>query len=204
MKKLISFLFALSILITFNSCKVKDGEPGPAGENSLYKQGSVSGTFYYKYSNGDTAIIPFNHEYYESMNYNTFLYDSINYNDYAIDFYRSQLKETDSYLYFNSQGFIDADNKFEIPTNNYIEFNLINKYKNVVYNWSLDAYSNQITITDFKMDPKTGNVTYNYTIDIPASDLNFRNKVDDVTPLIIKGSVNVVLDEDEYSGCLNC
>jgi hypothetical protein len=183
---------------------VKDGEPGPAGDNSLLKQGNVSGTMYYKYMNGDTAIVPFNHEYYESINYNTFAYDSITNNEFEIDFYRGQLKEANSYLYFNLQGYLDANNFFQIPIYNYANFELINKYKNKVYNWNFDIYSQHITITDFKMDVKTGVASYNYTIDIPPSDIYFNDKADDVTHFIIKGSVNVTLDENEYTGCLTC
>jgi hypothetical protein len=194
MKKILLLIFVLSSL--FLSCKTKEGEPGPAGDNALNKDGSISGTIYYNYANGDTAIVPFNYEYYESeLDFYAEL-DTL-YDTYKIRFKRRELKEINSYTFIELYGALDANNKpldADFNDISFQQFNLVKKINNKLFKFAFyNLYSSTGSITDFVFDEKTGKLFYNYTFDVSPSDISSNYAVDGVTTAKIVGNVNLTL-----------
>ena len=64
------YLLLIGSVISFTACRTKEGEPGPAGESNLNKQGSMSGTLTYFDHKGAQVVQNFDYNYYNKLNYN--------------------------------------------------------------------------------------------------------------------------------------
>ncbi|MBC7451818.1 MAG: hypothetical protein H7259_10050 [Cytophagales bacterium] len=194
---------ALGFLM-FNSCRTKDGAPGPSGDDGLYKQGSITGTLKTLSSNlKDSLIIPFEFNYYETLEENSYQDYKASY--FTTGFARRSLKEKDSYFIMtNSSPVI----KGGTPTSVTVDLNLVQLQQDGSYFIFKDqtcstscvepvnlgpftptAVTPTITYTNYSFDFTTGKLFYNYRIFYPGANNNLgRNTV-------VTGTVDVTLNK---------
>lgn len=153
------YLLLLALTFTAVSCKTKDGEPGPAGESTLIKQGSISGTITYTDANGIDVAVPFDYQYYESLVYNYFTYEEEGSGSYyEVDLLRRDLADANNYFYFNIEGTglngVEAN-----PEYTSIDFSLLK----VINNELNTFYDSEIEITNLSLDPTTGRLIFDFS-----------------------------------------
>ena len=209
MKKFIILLMSLSLL-TMYSCRVKEGEAGLPGESALNKNGSVTGTVYYKMPNGiDTAIVPFTFEYYPSAQDNEFYYDSTNTQTYSVDLFRREAKEENSYFSINIPfgADLDALKGPAEPSQMYIYFSITENINGKIFTFSnnsnyftttTDQTQSRYTISNFSLNTTTGRLQYDFEVFIKSNDIESKYQVDNVTDARVKGKVDVTLNRSGY------
>lgn len=154
------YLLLIASVISFTACRTKDGEPGPAGESSLMKQGSISGTIAYTDDNGNDATTSFNYQYYESLEDNQFSYEGGSLSYYNVNFQRRDLKDNNNYFNFECTG-NGSDDIENLPANNYVNFSLFTLINNELYEFR--ASYNSFAITNLSLDPTTGRLLFDYS-----------------------------------------
>jgi hypothetical protein len=201
MKKVFLFICITLGLIQFQSCKPKDGEPGPAGESSMFKLGSFSGTLHYKLANGDTAIVPYNFEYYDSEKNNAFLMDTLN-DSYYFNIYRKPAKDVENYFYmYLYNGGLDINNNPLAPTPTELSFNfaLNSKINNkFFYLRAYDYDAANSSFSNYSFNPTTGNLSYNYEIVISPNNFSSNGINDGITNAKLIGKFSSTLASDEF------
>jgi hypothetical protein len=155
------YLMVFVSMVSVTSCRTKDGEPGPAGESTLVKQGSISATITYTDDNGNDATVPFDYQFYETLYDSRFYYeDNQGEISYGVDVRRRDLRDEN-----NSFNFIVEKNIFanigDDPHFTRSEFSF-----NVVINNDLFEFYNYgygPDVTNFTLDPSTGRVTFDFS-----------------------------------------
>lgn len=180
------YLLVVAAVISFTACRTKEGEPGPAGESSLNQQGSISGTITYTDNNGTTATIPFNYQYFESLEDNRFYYDE---DDGAISYglqvERRTINDANNYYSFTLEGSGD-DGILNSRDQMYANFSFYTVINNQLYKFD----NNDISITNVSIDSTTGRVTFDF-----AGSVKYNNNQD----AAITGKVDVILNRSrEY------
>lgn len=180
------YLLLIAGVISFTSCRTKEGEPGPAGESSLNKQGSVTGTITYTDDNGNDATTSFNYGYFESLENNKYYWYDEDGEYYGIQFERRDLKDENNYFSFLIAG--DATNGVEDdPYTNYANFSLYKVINNELYEFDDD----DIEVTNVKLDHTTGRLTFDFAGSV-YSDGEYAT---------VTGKVDVILNRTrEYIG----
>jgi len=163
MRNSILVLLLMTVLVSFNSCRTKDGAPGPAGANgtngtngtnNLLNQGSVSGTLYYLDFKGDSVKLPFNYQYFSSSLDNQYAYyDTADYDasegymnlGYTFYFKRRDLNDSADVCSFsvninsgtgNPNGPVDANDNPISPTAFTAGFSIAENLNNNLFNFS--------------------------------------------------------------------
>lgn len=175
------YLLLLTLSISAVSCRTKEGEPGPAGETSLNKQGSISGTITYNDDNGNAATAPFNHQYYESLEDNRFYYVDSEGDYYELAFKRRDLKDANNYFHIEATG-DSEDGLEEDPYFSNIHFSFFTIINNELYHFR-DIYD--VEISNVSLDPATGRLTCDFS--------GYVNYDSDESASII-GKVDVILN----------
>jgi hypothetical protein len=154
------YLLLIALAISAASCRTKEGEPGPAGESSLNKQGSITGTIKYTDDNGDEATVPFNYQYFESLEDNGFYYEEEGSESYyEVSFRRRDLKDVNNY--FNIQGYGYGMNGAEdAPSYLNINFSFLTVINNELYEFD---EMNDVEIENISLDPATGRLTCDFS-----------------------------------------
>jgi hypothetical protein len=158
------YLIVFALILSVTSCRTKEGAPGPAGESTLSKQGTISGTITYTDDNGNDATAPFNFQYFESLQDNVFSYQDNSQSQgpsyYTLDFGRRDLKDVNNYLYFYLQG--NSMNGLEdAPYSISNHFNFITVINSEFYEFY--GSGNNFVITNVNLDPTTGRITFEFT-----------------------------------------
>jgi len=181
------YVLLLALFISVVSCRTKDGAPGPAGESSLNKQGSVSGTITYTDDNGNDATTPFSYQYYESLEDNRFYWYDDDGEYYGIAFERRDLNDANNYFSFLIGG--EAFNSVEDdPYTTYADFSLYKVINNELYQFEED----DIQVTNVILDHTTGRVTFDFSGTIYDDEGNSAT---------VTGKVDVTLNRSrEYIG----
>jgi hypothetical protein len=178
------YLLLLTLAVSAVSCRTKDGEPGPAGESTLNKQGSISGTITYADNDGNDKTTSFNYQYFESLEDNKFYYEddgSLSY--YNVEFQRRDLKDNNNYfnIEFSGNGTDGIEN---LPANNYVNFSMFTLINNELYEFS-SSY-NSFEITNFSLDHTTGRLLFDYSGNVYYSGENTAT---------VTGRVDVILNK---------
>jgi hypothetical protein len=210
-----TIMVALSTGLFFSSCRDGEkGDPGPAGVG-YYKtnNGELSGTIYYKYPNGDTAIVPFSNKGFTSVTQSALYIDSsINnygYNYYSFDITRIDPEDDRSFIRIACCNVsIDMSNDTCFTKPHYLRFGIskISPTNNSffafatmsdVYNGNLNYYniyeSDNLTITNYYLNPVSHRLTFDYEIVMSPNHPISNYRYDYTVSPIIKGSVDVTL-----------
>jgi hypothetical protein len=184
------YLLLITLAISATSCRTKEGEPGPAGKSSLTKQGSVSGTITYSIDNGttNTATVPFEYNYFESLNDNKFYFEDSEGDYYDFFFGRKDLKDARNYFYFWSYGY-GTNGIEDDPEYTNVNFSFVT----VINNKLLEFNTSGGDITNLKLDPETGRLTFDYandSVEFNEGTASIAVKVD----VILNRSSNYVLN----------
>ncbi|WP_033417611.1 hypothetical protein [Cytophaga aurantiaca] len=166
MKSLYILLIAMAIAAV--SCRTKDGAPGPAGENTLTQNGSVSGKVTFVDDSGKTVNSTFKYEYYETLTDNRFyILDQGADSDYEITLNRRAADDVNNYFNFSVAGFTDLTTGIENdPYSTTADFKFVTIANGTLYEFN----ETNTAITNLQLDPTTGRLTFNFT-----SDMNYSN-----------------------------
>ena len=212
MKKSYILIVFMSVLLIINSCRTKDGSPGPAGPSDLINQGSISGTLSYLDSNGDSVGVPFNYQYYATLQNNQFTYAGLKTSSsgYVVNLSRRSTSDADDSTSFYILCPLDSLGRPTSPTNsNYstvsASFSIMENLKNNLFSFQANdpyvtssQYNSNMTITNFSLDTLSGSLKFNYVLTFGSGAINYGVRVDNTTSAIIKGSVNVILIRNKY------
>jgi hypothetical protein len=218
MKKVLTAFFLLATLISFNSCRTKDGAPGPAGTsgtngtngtNGLVNQGSVSGTLSYLDYQGDSVGIPFNYPYYATLQTNQFWYygpNSVNNAPgYQIDLSRRGITDGDDSTSFQLYGSLDNSGNPVSPNSASISFSLMEDLNNSLFSFQASDsdvfdsnYNSNIAVTNFSLDTLSGQLKFNYVLTLGSGAITSPKYNNSTKPAVITGSVNVILVRNKY------
>lgn len=177
------YVLLLAIAISTVSCRTKDGEPGPAGESGLNKQGTVSGTIRYFDDNENEAFAPFNFEYFESFEENRFYYnDDFSQIPYELSFSRRALKDVNNYFDIEATGYYNMNGEVESPNYSRMDFSFFTLINNQLYRFYRNT--SELEITNFSLDRTTGRLIYDFSGDV---------YYDNGTTATITGKVDVIL-----------
>lgn len=143
------------------SCRTKDGAPGPAGENTLTQNGSISGKVTFMDDSGKTVNSTFKYEYYETLIDNRFyIYDAGADSDYEITISRRAADDSYNYCNFSMAGYNDmVAGTDEDPYSTYADFTFVTISNGTLYEFN----ETNTTITNLQLDPTTGRLTFNFT-----------------------------------------
>ena len=172
MEKKFSLIVLISICVLINSCRTKDGAPGPAGQSDLINQGSVSGTLSYLDYKGDSVAIPFNYQYYATLQNNQFTYNGINKGNsgYSFAFSRRSINDSNDSISFNLGGSLDSIGR-PSAKNTYLSmsFSFIENLNKSVFSFGASDgsmgdsnYGSSYTISNFSLDTLSGQLNFNY------------------------------------------
>ncbi len=157
------YLIVFALIMSVTSCRTKEGAPGPAGESTLSKQGSISGTISYTDDNGNDATVPFNFQYFESLQDNAFSYQdngqSQSPSTYSLDFGRRDLKDVNNYLDFSLDGY-STNGIEDAPYSIVNQFSFLTVINGELYEFES---TNDFVITNVNLDPTTGRITFDFT-----------------------------------------
>lgn len=198
------YLLMIGAAVFLASCRTKEGEPGAAGESSLNKQGSVSGSITYVKRNGDPITVPFNYECYESMTETTFAFNGF---DYEADFGRRSANDYNNYIgFFGIDGSKSQNGGFTAPDGFSFNFSTVQNVNNELFEFSGNFYAgdaaSDFTITNFSLDTLTGRMVFDFESVFDPSDIDYSSKYDDATPCTVKGHVDVSLIRRKYINAL--
>jgi len=158
MKSLYILIFAL--FISAVSCRTKDGAPGPAGDNGLTQQGSISAQIAFIDSSGNNAVKSLNYQYYASLSDSKFYYEvngSASY--YDVSFTRKDIKDNYNYISIDLVG--NGLNELEYdPFYTHMNFHFVTLVNNEIVEFYSDG---GVTITNVNLDSTTGRLTFDYT-----------------------------------------
>ncbi|HSY61779.1 MAG TPA: hypothetical protein VK796_07875 [Cytophaga sp.] len=198
------YLLLIVAIFGATSCRTKDGAPGPAGESSLNKQGSMNGTLTYYDHNGAQVVKNFDYNYYETVTDNQFYYYKNNSGEYDITLKRRDLKDKNSYFSFDIQGYGGADEITPAaPFNGNMEFSLVTVINNSVFDFNTSFYvgdaSSTFDVTNFSLDTLTGRMIFDYTSTVSYNDMDGDTyNTNDAT---LNGHVDIILSRryDSYN-----
>lgn len=177
------YLLLLALAISATSCRTKEGEPGPAGESALNKQGTISGTITYTNDQGNEATAAFNYEYFETLKDNAFTnYESGQESYYGIDVIRRSIQDEYNYAEFNLDG-TGMNGIEDAPSSIDFEFSYVSTINNEIIGFFADG--DEVVITNFNLDASTGRVTFDYSTivyDINNNEVTLQGKVDVTLP----------------------
>ena len=195
------YLVLIAIAVMAMSCKTKSGEPGPAGESSLTKQGAISGTLSYVDNDGKTLKESFTYEYYETLTDLYFTDDD----GYTISFSRRDLKDYEKKFEFRLYGYFDQTDNASTPVEGRINLSYLSVKNNNLFsfrdrgpqgefiNFNEDAEPTTCVISNFSFNPETGRLVFDYEVNYDPSNINYEDKYDDTTPATVDGHVDVVI-----------
>lgn len=207
MKKIILQLVYLFTIVFLLSCrKGDDGAPGPAGQDALTKQGSISGTITTLDASSNLTTIPFNFSYYESITNNTYQ-DYKPGTGYIYSFKRRDLKESGSYMSMSYNGNIPyastdpqymtfdfsfvlkrPDGTYAVLEDNYCP-STCNDYVNLgPQNPTNNLPQATVAYSNYSFDFDTGVMQFDFDINLPSGYTNFNGTVQ------ISGTAEVVLN----------
>lgn len=152
------YILLLALAVSAVSCRTKEGEPGPAGESSLNKQGSITGTITYTDDDGNDATAPFNFEYYESLSDNQFYYGDSEGEYYELAFGRRALNDNNNFFNIEAYGSV-TNGVEEEPSYSNINFSFLTIINNELY----EFYDNGFEISNVSLDPVTGRLTFDFS-----------------------------------------
>jgi hypothetical protein len=204
MKKInfLSVVFA-TLLIISSACSKKD-VPGPAGQDALRKEGSISGKIYKLNSAGtaDTLLGNFTYEYFESQEDASY---ALNSESKGISLVRRSAKESRDYFELFSNYITTLEEKPEetdltinfsynkaLGNGKYLKFMT---YDNRYYRTDIDFGNSNSTlsISNYSFNKSTGRLKFDYEMNIAS----YENST--YSPAKVIGSVNVTLLEEEYA-----
>lgn len=198
-----TYLLLLIMAVTVMSCRTKDGEPGPAGESGLSRQGSIAGKLTYVDSDGKPLEQSFSYEYYESL---TDAYVTEYDDEYTIRFSRRDLKDTDKRFEFRIDGSIDQNGHFTTPEEGGLRFSYLNVTNNNLFSFHIDGgegyyapfYDDSESgttsdITNFSFDIATGRLIFDYKIICDPDYINYEDRFNNTTSPAIDGHVDVIV-----------
>ncbi len=204
MKKInfLSVVFA-TLLIISSACSKKD-VPGPAGQDALRKEGSISGKIYKLNSAGtaDTLLGTFTYEYFESQEDASY---ALNSESKGISLVRRSAKESRDYFKLFSNYITTLEEKPEetdltinfsynkaLGNGKYLKFMT---HDNMYYRTDIDfGYSSStLSISNYSFNKSTGRLKFDYEMNIAS----YENST--YSPAKVIGSVNVTLLEEEYA-----
>jgi len=198
------YLLLLALSVCAVSCRTKEGAPGPAGADAdgLNKQGSISGTLRTTNSLGDSVVFPFQFNYYESLDENS--YSEYKVSLFTFDFKRRSLKNANNY-FIMSGGPIA---KTATPTNLTVDFSLEELNANNTYfsftdrtcstdcfetvyfgPYTATAVTPVIAYSNYSFDFATGHLFFNFKLTYPSANNSF-NKAS-----VVQGTVDVILNQ---------
>jgi len=181
----IFYLLLVAVTINMTACRTKDGEPGPAGESALMKQGSISGEITYLDNNENEAKAPFKYEYFESLQENKFYYNTTG-NDgdplYQINFNRRDLKDYNNYFNVKFEGSETSGD----PYYSNINLNVIKVINNTLYEF---YSSDDFEISNLSFEPSTGRLLFDFSGTVYYSNGQG----------VVTGKVDVILSRSSYS-----
>jgi hypothetical protein len=215
MKKILLITLFISVLIS--SCKKADkgeeGDPGP----SYYKtaNGTVTSTIYYKYANGDTAIVPCSYDSYLSNLDNVFYLDSSSNSDpyYGFDIVRYNSDDASNFIRISTcwANFDKTkDSSFLEPYNFIFGISRVATNSSTLFAFATmsDVYNyyqmdklyvgEDVTITNYYLNPKSHRLTFDYEVVLSPYSLESNYITDYSVSPIVKGSVDVVLTKSPY------
>lgn len=214
MKKIYLLILAISFL---SSCRKGDegasGDPGPG----YYKvaNGSVTSTIYYKYPNGDDAIVPGTYGAYVSETENVLHLDTasgVSFPCYNFDIIRYSSEDANDFVRISACGVsfdINQDTSFLAPSEINFGISRVSTGSTLfafatmqdVYNSNdLDYYyeGENVTITNYYLNPVTHRLTFDYEISVSPYSIPEYYKWDTETYATIKGKVDVKLINSPY------
>jgi hypothetical protein len=196
------YILFLTLAVSAVSCRTKNGEPGPAGGDALNKQGSISGTLRTTNSSGDSVVFPFQFNYYESLDENSYSEYKVSY--YTFDFKRRDLKNSSNYFIMKGGPII----KMSTPTSLTVDFSLEELQSNNTYFSFTDqtcaascvesvgfgpftptAVTPVIAYSNYSFDFATGRLFFNFKLSYPSANNSFGR------PAIVQGNVDVILNQ---------
>ena len=192
--------------IAVTSCRTKEGEPGPAGESLLSKQGAISGTISYLDINGKPLTESFSYEYFETLSDTYYTSDNEN---YSIRFSRRDLKDYQKTCEFTLDGSLDQSGNLTVPEGGGLKFYYLSVANNNLFSFSIYGGSggflyfsgeSQTTgvISNFSFNKTTGRLIFDYTLSVHPNDINYSDRYNNTTFAEINGHVDiVVLDKKE-------
>lgn len=199
----LSVVFA-TLLILSSACSKKD-VPGPAGQDALRKEGSISGKIYKLNSAGtaDTLLGTFAYEHFESQDHSSY-YSNPEY--YSLNLIRRSAKESNDYFEFLAD-YISTpmDEKPEetdltinfsynkaLGNGKYLKFRT---YDNQMYRTDIyfGSSNSTLSINNYSFNKSTGKLKFDYEMNIAS----YENST--YSPAKVIGSVNVTLLEQEYA-----
>lgn len=194
------YLLLMAAVITVTSCRTKEGEPGPAGESSLQKQGSVSGSIAYVDANGDSVNLPFNYEYFESLSNSTFTYDQYG---FSADFQRRGANDENNSIEFRNFQGDKMNGSFSTPEYFNFNFSTVKNLNNELFNFSSGFYAGDAQstceISNFSLDTLSGRLVFDFKSDYDPYDIYSDSRYDFSTHALVKGHVDVTVYRKRYN-----
>ncbi|GAL84486.1 hypothetical protein MYP_1714 [Sporocytophaga myxococcoides] len=192
-----------TLLIISSACSKKE-VPGPAGQDALRKEGSVSGKIYKLNSAGtaDTLLGTFAYEYFESQEDASY---ALNSEGKGISLVRRSAKESRDYFELFSNYITTLEEKPEetsltinfsynkaLGNGKYLKFMTYDNryYRTDIY---FGSSNSTLSITNYSFNKSTGRLKFDYEMNIAS----YENST--YSPAKVIGSVNVTLLEEEYA-----
>ena len=207
----IIFILTLCFL-SVSSCRVKEGEPGPAGASALNKEGFIKGTLRYLDYKGDSVIQAFAYEYYESLVENEYWIDSSDGTNYEIHVFRRDLNDSEKHAAFSLFGTID-NHVVQAPDYGSVDFSYVNMINGDLF--AFDDISNTSSsfnelyfdnssstscdISNFKLDINANTLSFDYVTTYDANDISYDDQYNNFNPATVRGSLSIRLKKRNYS-----
>jgi hypothetical protein len=197
------YILLLTLAVSAVSCKTKEGEPGPAGESSLNKQGAISGKLTYVDHNGDPLEQSFSYEYFETLSQAFYTINEDN-GQYVISISRRDLKDYGKGFLINLYGSTDQSGNPIVASQGSIGFSYLNVINNYLFSFVTDGGEGPLyfdsgkssttgEISNFNFNETTGRLIFDYTFTVSPDDIGNWTKYDGDTPATITGHVDVVV-----------
>ncbi|MCU0415560.1 MAG: hypothetical protein MUE33_00110 [Cytophagaceae bacterium] len=214
MKNILLYLTVSATLVVSSCRSGDDGEPGPAGASYFRTEGTASGTIYYEYPNGDTAIVPVSFGSFTSDADNVFYLDSTDnfgYDYYAVDIKRVDPTDGANFFRFsicNATFDRNRDSSYRPPYNIDFAISVVkpgnpffqftNMY-NIYSDYETKSYyvGEDAEITNYYLNPVTRVLSFRYKFYISPNDIPYNLRVSSY-PAIVSGNVQVQLNKSTY------
>ena len=188
MKTIYVLLIAL-VACTF-SCRTKNGEagtPGPAGESTLTKQGTISGVITFQDVAERTQTFPYNYEYFESIDESKYYPSDVDSTKFDANFSRRELKDYANFATFEVTGYRSSSNMNDVQMSGYFKFSIQKIMGNLLYQFNHNG--SNFTITNINFNKNTGRLTFEFENNDIMYRINSEEKY-----ASMKGNVDVVLN----------
>ena len=197
-----TYILLIAIAVTMLSCRTKEGEPGPAGESALSKQGVISGKISYVNMDGQPLNETFSYEYYESLA-DAYVID--NEDSYTISFSRRDLKDWDKKFEFNLYGSTDQSGNPVAPTEGDLNFSYLSVTNNKLFSFHTDGgeggyvyfyegtEGTSCDISNFSFNVATGRLLFDYKVVCTPDDISYYDRPNEDTEATIEGHVDVIV-----------